>query len=99
HGRSASGGSDAIDPGVPDHRDPVTTSHTARSNPGSTGRAPPLPGTIRQRLRGEGNDHHHRATRVWRVEPQMHSRLAPSVPNFSPAHKSTSNIECPIRAL
>ena len=26
----ASGGSDAIDPGVPDHRDPVMTSHTAR---------------------------------------------------------------------
>ena len=44
-------------------RDPVMTSHTARSNPGSTGRAPPSPGTIRQRLRGEGNDHHHRAAR------------------------------------
>jgi steroid delta-isomerase-like uncharacterized protein len=42
------GGSDAIDPGVPDHRDPVMTCHTARSNPGSTGRAPPFPGTIRQ---------------------------------------------------
>jgi len=28
-GRSASGGSDAIDPGVPDHRDPVMTSDTA----------------------------------------------------------------------
>src|SRR6185312_7715783 len=32
--QSASGGSDAIDPGVPDHRDPVMTSDTARSNPG-----------------------------------------------------------------
>src|SRR6202035_1258131 len=62
-GRSASGGSDAIDPGVPDHRDPVMTSDTAGSNPGSIGRAPPLSRTIRQRLRGEPNDHYHRAAR------------------------------------
>src|SRR5689334_4440813 len=61
-GRSVTGGSAAIDPGVPDHRDPVMISRAARSNPGSTGRAPLLPGTIRQRLRGEGNDHRHRAT-------------------------------------
>jgi hypothetical protein len=51
-------------PGVADHRDPVTTSHLARSNPGSTGLgAPSLLGTIKETLRGDGHDSHHREAR------------------------------------